>query len=574
MNLEPKHLRGMVEKRLTGLKQERQSWDDHWMEIAEHNAPRKGRFLGSKGGSSAGNTRTNRGEKVNGKIYDATAIIAGRTLQNGMSSGMTPSSRPWFRLTTKDPELRENAAVKAWLAMATTRLYELMRGANFYAVSRSNYGEMGHFGTAAGVMSESFVGGAYCDALTIGEYWLATGPNGRPDTLYRRCDMTVAQMVDRFVKPAGDWSVVSKTVKDLYDTAKYDQWVEAYQAIEPNRERDATRLDRRNMLYRSVYFEAGNDKEQLLAFEGFREQPFWGPRWDVTGANVYGNGPGMDARPHVKSLQLLALRKAQVVDKLANPAMIAPSSLQNDGANTQSNAINYVSGDEAAVMKAVYEPRPDAIQAIRGEIAAEQSEVDRHYYADLFMLIAGDTRSGVTAREIDERYAEKMLQLGPVVERSENELLEPAVERGFAILMRIDDQLRDSAPEELQGREIEIQFVSILAQAQRAVAAGAIERSLAFAGNLAAVKPDILDKIDFDQALDEYTDIQGLAPNIVIPDDVVARQREQRAQQQQMAQMAAAARPVQEAASAAKLLSETDAGPTSALAGVLGLRGQ
>lgn len=572
--LEPRTLRTMVEKRLAGLKAERQSWEDHWQEIAEHSAPRRGRFLGAKGGGRAGNSQTNRGEKVNGKIYDATGIQAGRILQNGMASGMTPGSRPWFRLTTKDPDLRENAAVKAWLGSVERRLYEIIRASGFYACSRTNYGEMGHFGTAAGLMYEDYFAGASCHPLTIGEYWIALDHMHRPDTLYRRCDMTVGQMVDRFVRPARDWSVVSPTVKRLYDDSQLDTWVECHHAIEPNRERDPSRGDRGNMLYRSVYFECGNDAERVLAVEGFQEQPFWAPRWDVTGSNAYGNSPGMDARPHVKSLQLLQLRKAEVVDKLARPAVIAPSSLNNDGVNTQPNGVNFVDSSDAGVMRAVYEPRADAVNALRGDIDAEQYEVKRHYFADLFMMLANDERSGITAREVDERSQEKMLQLGPVVERNEIEHLRVAVDRAFAILVRTDDDIREAIPDALQGHDLDIEFVSILAQAQRAVAAGAIERSLAFAGNLSAVNPDVLDKVDFDQAFDEYTDIQGLPPGIVRSDEDVAKRREGRAAQQQMQAMAAAAQPLQQAAAAGKLLSETDAGPTSALSGLLGLRGQ
>lgn len=565
-------LRQSVELRLKGLKAERLSWDSHWQEIAEHCAPRRGRFL-SGSDAKAGNTRLNRGEKVNGKLYDASAIMAGRTLQNGMASGMTPASRPWFRLTTKDPDLRESADVKAWLTVVERRLSDLIRASGFYAVSRGNYGELGHFGTAAGLMYEDWRHGAVSYALTIGEFWIALDAAQRPDTLYRRCDMTVGQMVERFVSPAGSWDGVSQAVRNLYDRGDLDAWVECYHAIEPNRDRDPARVDGANMEFRSVYFEAGEDRGKLLAVEGFREQPFWAPRWEVTGSNVYGNSPGMDARPHVKGLQLLQLRKAEIVDKLARPPLAAPSSMQSDGVQTQANAINFVASDDVATMRAIYEPNPAGIAALRADIEAEQMEVQRHYYADLFLLLASETRSNVTAREVDERYQEKMLQLGPVVERSEIEHLKVAVERAFAILLRNDDALRDAAPEALHGREIEIEFVSILAQAQRAVAAGAIERSLAFAGNLAAVKPEVLDKVDFDQALDEYTDIQGLPAGIILPDDHVAQVREGRARQEQAAALAASAKPVQEAASAAKLLSETDASPTTALAGLLGLRG-
>lgn len=112
-------------------------------------------------------------------------------------------------------------------------------------------------------------------------------------------------------------------------------------------------------------------------------------------------------------------------------------------------------------------------------------------------------------------------------------------------------------PEEIAGRPIEIEYVSMLAEAQKAVATGAIERVFQVAGNLAAVKPEVLDNIDFDAAIDEYATLLGTSPKIIRDPAAVAelrRKKEEAAQAQQMAQAAPAM------VQGAKVLSQTDVG--------------
>ena len=70
---------------------------------------------------------------------------------------------------------------------------------------------------------------------------------------------------------------------------------------------------------------------------------------------------------------------------------------------------------------------------------------------------------------------------------------------------------------------------------------------------MAALKPDVLDKLDLDQAVDDYADAYGVNPALVVPDDKVAAMREQRAKQM-AAQQAAAGAPM--AIDAAKTASE------------------
>jgi hypothetical protein len=185
------------------------------------------------------------------------------------------------------------------------------------------------------------------------------------------------------------------------------------------------------------------------------------------------------------------------------------------------------------------------IQDVRGRI-------NQAFYTDLFLMLASAPTNNMTATEVAERHEEKLLMLGPVLERLHNELLDPLIERTFGRM--IETGLVPPPPEELQGVDLNVEYVSMLAQAQRAVATNGIDR---FVGNLGAVaqfKPDVLDKFDSDKWADAYSDMLGIDPELIVPNDRVAMIRAQRAQAaqaaQQQAQVAQAAATAKDAAAA------------------------
>jgi len=162
--------------------------------------------------------------------------------------------------------------------------------------------------------------------------------------------------------------------------------------------------------------------------------------------------------------------------------------------------------------------------------------------------------------------------LGPVLERLHTELLDPLIDRTFNIMLRND--LLPPAPEELGGVTLKVEYISVMAQAQKAIGTGAIERLAGFVGNMAAAKPEVLDKFDADQSVDEYAEMIGVPPRIVVPDDVVQQIREERAQmeQQQMAMEQAnqVAQTANVGAQAAKVMSDTDTGGDNLLNNIVG----
>ena len=546
-------------RRWGDIKDERSTYFGHWEELSEYILPRRGRFLASK---------RNDGSKKNGKIIDSTATMAIRTLSAGMMSGITSPARPWFRLATPDPALMEVSEVKQWLFQTEKRMGEIFSRSNLYNSLQTVYEEMGVFGTAAMLIQEDHEDVIRCYPFTAGEYGLANSDRLNVDTFYREFQLTVAQTVQWFGKEN-----CSDEVNGMHKNGQLDKWVDIIHAIEPNHARDTNKRDSQNMPYRSVYFEKGGREDKLLSDSGYEEFPVVAPRWHVTGVDIYGRSPAMDVLGDVKALQIEQKRKAQGIDKMINPPMQAPSSLRGQTASVLPGGVTYVDTMQGTQggFRPTYEVNP-RLAELQQDIQETQTRIQQGFYSDLFQMLTLSSRRQITAREIDERHEEKLLMLGPVLERLHSELLDPLIDRTFNIMIR--NNLVPPAPEELNGVDLKVEYISVMAQAQRAIGTGAIERLAGFVGNLAAAKPDVLDKFDADQSVDEYADMLGVPPKIVVSDDDVSAIRDQRAQaqqqQMQMEQMQQGADVANTGAQAAKVLSEADTDGNNVLNNILG----
>ena len=560
--------RERLEKLKTALINDRRAyWDPHYRELAEYILPRRARFL---------TIDHNRGYKVNQKIINSTATLAARTQRAGMMSGITSPARPWFRLSTPDPGLTERAAVKQWLDIVSTRMREVFLRSNFYNALPHIYGDLGVFGTAAAIMVEDFKDVLRCYTFPIGSYVLANNDRMVVDTLIRDYKLTVRQLVTRYGEydprtGKAQWDNFSTTVKNAWDRGDYEQTVDVTHAIGPNFYYEPGRAHAKFKPFMSCHYETGNaDKKRggediFLKESGFDESPILAPRWETTGEDTYGGScPGMDALGDVKGLQTIERTKGQGLEKQIKPPMNAPTSMRNQKASIIAGDINYFDAREGQQgFRPVYETRL-ALNEVNDTLARHEDRIRRAFYEDLFLMLSQSDRREITAREVEERHEEKLLALGPVLERLNDELLDPAIDRAFAIMVRFN--MIPPAPPELQKVPLKIEYVSIMAAAQKLVGLVALERFVSFTTNLAQFKPDVLDKLDSDQTLDEYADITGVSPKIVVPDDQVAQIRAARAQAQQKQQALANA---QAGANTAKAMSQANLEGNNALTRIL-----
>jgi hypothetical protein len=539
--------------RLEQLRQLRQSYFEHWKEISDQIRPRRGRWL--QDGSAT--ERALEGGKKNENIINNTPTHASRVQASGIMAGSSSPARPWFRLGV--PKLGEftSDGAKAWLHEVEELIREVFQRSNLYNVMYAAYRDLGDFGTAATFVEEDDEDLVRGYSIPPGQYYAIASAKGRVEGLYRETVFSVEQLVEKF-----GYENCSLTVQQWYDQERCDELVDVVHVIEKNVEYSPGKLGRRGKRWRSCWFELKRPdaEEKFLRESGFEEFPAQVPRWDVNGENVYGDSPGMDALPDCKGLQHLEKRKLQAVDKIVTPPMTGPTSMRTTRVSLVPGGTTYADAPNAAnAFRPAIQVDPAVINVANESIEKHEQRIKQTYFADLWLMMLGESGQ-MTAREVTERHEEKMLQLGPVIERLQDEFYEPLIDRVFNILWR--KGLIPQPPPELHGEEIHVEFISIMAQAQKLLGTSAVERLVTMIGNLGRVAPEALDKLDVDKVIDEYAQMLGVKPDLLRSADAVKKIREAKAKAMQQA---AAMQQAQAGAETAKVMSDTELGGDSAL---------
>lgn len=535
-------------------------WRDHYKDLSENVQPRLGRYLTND---------TNKGYKYNTKILDGSGTVSLRTLAHGMMTGITSPARPWFKLTISNKSMAERAAVKDWLHNVTKLMATIFSKSNLYQVLPQLYEELVLFGTGAMGIFPDYEDVIRAVPYTAGSYAIGCDGNQRVRKFTRKERYTAAQVVEKY----GFWNC-SKAVQDQFLNGNYHAHVDITQVIMPNYHRDPMKDNNRNRPFLIATMEDStcSDDTKLdsyLELSGFKSFPIMAPRWHVTGNDDFGRGPGMDALPDIKSLQVGQKRKMQTIDKNVQPPLLAHPRLKNTMISHIPGGVTFADMENNnATVRPTYQVQQN-IRELLEDIQDTRRRIQQAFYADLFLMLAAEDKT-MTAREVAGRQEEKLLMLGPVMERINTELLNPLIDRTFEIMQEAGLFAPGTPlepPAELQGIELKVEFTSLLAQAQQIVETSRIERFSGFTGNLAAVNPEVLDKFNMDEAVDEYADLIMLPPRLVRTDEEVAAIRDNRAKAQQAAQAAQAA---PQLAQSAALLSKADTGSNNLLGRLLG----
>lgn len=543
------------------LKNEQSSFLSHWRDLSDYILPRRSRFSVSD---------VNKGDRRNQKIIDSTATLAARTLRSGIMSGVTSPARPWFRLTTPDPGLAEFGAVKTWLHTVQQRMITSYLKSNLYNVLPVVYGDLGVFGTSAMSIEEVFNGEViHAKSFPIGSYMVAKDDFGRINTFVREFKMTVAQLIETFGKYVNgkpDWSNFSHHVRSQYEQGNLQVWIDVCHIVMPNKDYNPQKPLSKNKKFLSYYYEAGTSYDLkssgdiYLRESGYNYFPILVPRWETTAEDVYGtNCPGMEALGDIKQLQNGEKRIMEAVDKMIRPPMKGPTSMKGQAASIISGDITYIDNVNGQGFEPVYEVN-FRIQEMELKQNQVRQRIQRAFYEDLFLMLSNTDRRQITAREIDARYEEKLLALGPVLEQINQDCLDPLTDIAFDIHVR--QGLIPPPPPEIEGMELKIEYISVMAQAQKMLGVGGVERFTQFVGQVASVDQSVLKKIKADKLVDVYGDMLSVPPSIVRSDEELAAINQAEAEQQaQMQQMQLA----QAQVGMAKQLSETKLNNDAAL---------
>lgn len=550
----PMNEKSRLEKQREQLRNEYSTWEDTFRQLGRFFRPRMPKFLQSQ---------PNRGDRRDEFIVNNWGGFAVRTLSSGMMAGITSPSRPWFKLAVADHATMEEKVVKIWLAEVERRMRDVFLKSNLYQQLPKLYISLGVFGTGAMLEEEDDDDVVRFNTMPIGSYYIGTDDRNIVGIYARDFQMTIRQIVEKFIIIRDgegniigfDWDRASNDVKENWDNDNKDQWRDVVHQIEANPKHSPNTIGSKFKKYRSVYYEknGATNNDKFLREAGYDEFPLMCPRWVTDGDDFYGTAPGWDALGDTISLQTLERQKSKANELKIRPPLVGDPSLRGRKKSMIPGGMNYAkfNGNNPS-MRPLFDVNWDTNGTER-DIVMHQERISRAFYEDLFLMLAQSDRRQITATEIAERQQEKLLALGPVLETLNDELLDPIIDRTFNIMLKRD--LLPPPPPQIAGADLKIEYISIMAQAQKQVGLIAIERLAGFAGNIAAVKPDVVDVVEWDESIRAYAEMLGVPPELVNAAVEVQNVREGRAQLQAQMQESEEANMT---ADTLKKLSETD----------------
>ncbi len=490
-----------------------------WQDLADYFLPRSVRFLARS---------VNKQPAKNKKIKDSTPLLAVRNFSSGMMSGATSPATNWFKVKIRNYGQEGSYEVKTWCNSVENLFRDIFNSSNLYRVLPSVYKQIGVFGLSVLAMQSDETSIIRCQLLPIGSYRIAKNYKGDVDTICRVYMETAKNLYDRF----GEENV-SRDVLNAIESNRYEELFEVVHFVEPNKNYMPDSVWAEDKKYISVYYEFNSNEEKFLSKSGFDKFPYAVFESEVNGEDVYPSEcPGVNALPDVKQLMSMVVDEGKAVKKMISPTYKGPASLKNKKMIDAPAA--FIEEDEnGRGLTPIYEVNPRVLE-VDSIIEKLKESIKEIFYNDLFAMILNTAERSRTATEVNELKEEKMVLLSPLLQQIHNGL-------NYIIDWVFDECIKlnilPEPPEEIMGSNMDIEFVSTLAQAQKAVKISAMERFTTFTINLAqALDPALRNKLNANKIVDDYAEYANISPEQIIPTKEVEKkkEKEEESQSQQM----------------------------------------
>jgi hypothetical protein len=498
-----------VMRRNEMLRGDRKTWENHWQEVMFYTVPRKDDVTFKEWP----------GNKKGAKVYDSTAILSNEFLAGALHSMLTSPNQHFFGLSTGDELLDDVQEVREWMEACVRIIHDTLNNSNFQTEMHELYLDMGSIGTSCMDIEEDDDTDVRFYTRPIREVAISENNKGVVDTVYREFEMSVRNLIEEFGE-----KFLPTDVLRLQHTEPERKFTIIH-AVEPNIPRISGVPKNRKV--RSVY--VLKEPKHILRKSGFHEFPYVVPRWTKTAGEVYGRSSGMKALPDIKMINQMMKTVIQAAQKTVDP----PLMVSDDGfvlpLKTFPGGVNYRrAGSQERIETFGNDARIDFGYQMMEDI---RNRIREAFFVDQMQL---SPSANMTATEVMQRTEERMRLLGPMLGRQQSELLKPLVERVFNILLRRGKL--PAAPEELQGRELKVEYVSLVAKAQRAGEAQNFLRAMEILMPLGQIDPSVFDNLNADAVFTFISKTLGLPAKVSRGADEISELREQRAEQQARAE--------------------------------------
>jgi hypothetical protein len=447
------------------LDSEKGTLKSHLQEIADYMLPRR---QGVYAPMTPGGKRMT-------KIYDGTAIRALRIFANGLYGHLTSPAYPWFEITTKDKALVENQAVKFWLSGTTERMRAAINSSNAPLALHETYTNLGWAGTGCIYIEKGKKRLLNFMSFNIANVCITVDAEGNVDGVYRLDRFTARQCIQKWQNKCSD------KIKKAYKANKKDKF-DIIHAVYPRDDYDWRKMDAVNMPFAVRYIE--KDTKQELEEGGHKEFPYMVPRWEKDDDEDYGRSCGMDALPDTKMLNQQRYDDIRATQKRIDPPLTASTEAALSTTRTSPGSVIYHrKGEKPEVL----ELGGDIQLAFESENQT-RDQINRAFYADLFLMLAQNNDPNKTATEVRELIEEKLTLLGPALGRLQTELFDPMLSRCFWVLYR--NKMIAPVPQELMGQGLEVEYIGRLALAMKQTETRATASTIQFIEGISTAKQD------------------------------------------------------------------------------------
>ena len=497
-----------LKNNLSKLMEKRSNWEIHWQEVADYMLPRKADIT----------LERPKGDKRHIKIFDGTATHSLELLASSLHGMLTSSVNRWFGLRFKETAVNQDDQAREWLEDVTDKMYLAISRSNFQQEVFETYFDLIAFGTSCLQIEEDKEDIIRFSSRHIKEIYISEDSRGMVNCIYRRFKMSAKATVDKF-----GLEILSKKTQDTFKKSPFDD-IELVHVVKPRDMYNPRKMDKQNMPFVSIYFEY--DTGHIVSQGGFKEFPYVVPRYLKASNELYGRSPAMSALSDVKILNKMVEIGMKAAAKQVDPPLLVPDDSMLMPIRMSPGSINYYrsgSRDRIETLNiGANNPLGLNMEDQRRQAISQTFHVDQ--------LLITENRN-MTATEVVQRNQEKMRILGPVLGRLQSELLQPMIIRIFNIMMR--NGLFPEAPEILLNQEIDVEYVSPMALAQRGEELNSIVKGLELFGNISQLAPATLDYIDPPGLIKNLIKILGLPATMIRSDAEVQQIAEEKAEAQQ-----------------------------------------
>lgn len=490
-------------------------------DLADYFAPNAVRFIARN---------INKPHVKSKKILDSTTFIAVRNFASGMMTGATSPTRRWFKTGIMNRDNKKNKmsyAAKLWCSNQAELSRKILYASNFYQLLPEVYEQLGVFLFSCMAMEKDYDNVANFKVLPIGSYYYSKDGRGVVDTVCRNYMESAKNLVERY-----GLENCSDAVQQVYKARPNDMF-EIVHFVEPNREYKEGSPISAQKKFISVTYEVGNGTTSFLKKAGFDKFPYVVFEASCNGEDAYpSKGCGIYALPDAKQLMSMIKELGKAVKKMVSPAYQGSASLKNKRLSDNPGFFNE-DGDNGAGIRPIHEVNPQVLE-LKNIIAELRENIKSIFYNDLFAMILNTAERGRTATEVNELKEEKLVLLSPLLEQIHTALKQIL---DWLFYTEMEAGILPEVPQELEGEEIEIEFISTLAQAMKAQNISSMERFITFTANMAqAVDPVLIKKIKGEKMIDDYADFANIDPNQIAPNEELEALRQQQAEKQAQAE--------------------------------------